>query len=87
MAYALEQNVPNPFNPTTAISFDLPVACDVSLDVYDVNGRVVARLVSAHRKAGRHTVLFTAKGLVNGVYFYRLNAGDYTAVRKMTLVR
>ncbi len=90
---ALEQNRPNPFNPTTAIAYTLPEACAVRVVVYDVSGRLVARLVDGARQtAGRHAVEWNgrdAAGRVasSGIYVYRLVAGKETLSRKMVLVR
>lgn len=71
----LSQNHPNPFNPATRISFRLPEAADVRLEIYDILGRRVAVLVSERRQAGRHTVDFDASGLSSGVYISRLQVG------------
>ena len=85
--FALEQNYPNPFNPTTTISFALPQARDITLTVYDVLGREVRELVSGRTPAGVHTISFGATDLPSGVYFYRLEAGDYVETREMVLLR
>lgn len=85
--YALAQNSPNPFNPNTSIQFDTPKADLVKLDVYDVAGRWLTSLVNEQMEAGRHIVSFSGRGLSNGVYTYRLRAGDYTATKKMILVK
>jgi hypothetical protein len=90
--FALEPNYPNPFNPTTTISFALPVDATVSLAVYDVLGRRLADLVEGRVIAGVHDVVFDASNLSSGVYFYRLSAlGDngkqFTAVQKMLLAK
>ncbi len=68
----LSQNFPNPFNPTTTISFTLPEASDVSLKVFDVNGREVARIASGSFSSGTHTIVFDATDLPSGMYMYRL---------------
>ncbi len=86
-AYALSQNYPNPFNPNTVVSSQLPVASHVRLVVYDVLGREVAVLVDERRAAGTYRDSFDASGLASGVYFYRLVAGDFTAIRKMILLK
>ena len=86
-AYALHQNYPNPFNPTTTISFDLPEAADVTLIVYDVEGRTVAELANRRFDRGRHSVPFDGRNVATGVYFYRLSAGDYKEIRKMILLK
>ena len=85
--YALAPNYPNPFNPTTTIEFALPEAVEVSLRVFDVTGREVARLVEAPLAAGTHRVSFDASGLSSGVYLYHLRAGAFTQVRRMVLVK
>ena len=86
-AYGLEQNYPNPFSSETVIRFDLPRSAVVRLTIYDVYGREVRRLVEGERSAGRHEVTFRSEGLASGIYFYRLEAGDYRQVRQMVLVR
>ncbi len=86
-AYRLMQNYPNPFNSSTVISYQLPVASEVSLKVFDVLGREVAVLVSGRQKAGNYVVPFNGSGLSSGVYFYRLQAGQFVQTRKMMLVK
>ncbi|MBK6909424.1 MAG: VCBS repeat-containing protein [bacterium] len=85
--YELSANYPNPFNPTTQIRFGLPEANFVRLTVYDVTGREVARLAEADFGAGYHVVNFDGTTLGSGVYFYRLEAGDFIASRKMVLMK
>ncbi|MBU0983807.1 MAG: T9SS type A sorting domain-containing protein [candidate division Zixibacteria bacterium] len=86
--FALNQNYPNPFNPTTEISFSLPEASTVRLEVYNVAGQRVATLVSSEKySAGNHTVTWDANGTASGVYFYRLEAGNFTDSRKMILLK
>jgi hypothetical protein len=86
-AYALEQNYPNPFNPSTTISFSLPHAGQVSLKVFNMLGQEVATLVDGNHTAGTYQVQFNATGLSSGVYFYKLTSGDFSQVKKMTLVK
>jgi hypothetical protein len=85
--FALEQNYPNPFNPTTTISYQLPVASQVSLKVYDVLGREVMTLVNGRQDAGAYNFNFNASELSSGVYFYRLQSGNFVQTKKMMLVK
>jgi hypothetical protein len=78
---------PNPFNPTTTISFTLPEAVRVVLNVYDVQGRLVTSLVNGWREAGQHQVTFDGSTLASGVYLYTLTAGSNTATGKMVLMK
>jgi fibronectin type 3 domain-containing protein len=87
-AYALHQNYPNPFNPTTTIGFDLPVAATVSLKVFNILGQEVARVVDAQPfEAGAQSISFDANKLPSGIYFYHLQAGSFSDVKKMVLMR
>ncbi len=92
-SHALFQNHPNPFNPTTTIAFALPEAARVDLSVFDVTGRRVATLLDDDpREAGAHGVIWrgsddAGRALAGGVYFYRLQAGDYLATKKMLLLK
>lgn len=85
--YALDQNFPNPFNPTTTISYQLPKASHVTIKVYDMIGREVATLVNEDKEQGRYTALFDASHLSSGIYIYSIKSGDYTAVKKMSLIK
>ncbi len=84
---SLSRNYPNPFNPQTSIDYALPRAGDASLIVYDMLGREVDVLIDGPQAAGRHTVRFGANDLPNGVYVYRLVAGEKTIARTMVLVK
>jgi hypothetical protein len=85
--FELLDNYPNPFNPTTAIKFGLPETGKVKIIVYNSKGQEVRVLANQSYNAGYHEVTFDASDLPSGIYFYRMNAGDYTAVRKMLLVK
>jgi len=85
--FALSQNYPNPFNPTTLIKYELPLDCQVKLDIYNVVGQRVTTLVDGHQKAGYKTATWNAQDLASGVYFYKLTAGDFTSIRKMVLLK
>jgi hypothetical protein len=86
-SYSLAQNYPNPFNPTTDIQFSLPIQSQVRLTVYDILGQEVATLVNGSLTAGEHTVAFNAASLPSGIYFYRLEAGSFSDIRKMMLLK
>jgi len=90
--FALFQNAPNPFNPTTAIAFDLSKKSEVTLDIFDLLGRKVNTLVSEELSAGSHSVVWngvdvSGRAIPSGVYFYRITAGDNTATRRMLLLK
>lgn len=87
MGYRLEQNFPNPFNPSTIITWNLPEASEVSLRVFDLLGKEVAVLVNGQLRAGEHRAVFNAGSLPSGVYFYKLDAGKHSLSRKMLLIR
>ncbi len=85
--FALAQNAPNPFNPSTEIRFSLPEAGTASLRVHDIAGREVATLVNGMTERGEHVVSFDASRLSTGVYFYALEAAGQTMTRKMVLAK
>lgn len=85
--YRLEQNFPNPFNPNTTIRYNIPKSSDVKLEVYDLTGRKVSTLVNAVQSPGTYQVNFNAQMLSSGMYFYKLEAGEFVEVRKMVVVR
>ena len=90
--YKLYQNYPNPFNPSTVISYQLPVISGVTIKVFDVLGNEIATLVDEYKPAGKYEVDFgihsgEGRNLSSGVYFYQLKAGEYTAVKKMLLIK
>jgi hypothetical protein len=85
--YSLSQNYPNPFNPSTTISFDLPTKSYVSLKVFDVMGREVATIASEELSAGTYTRQWNASNMSSGIYFYRLQAGNYFESKKLILLK
>ncbi len=85
--FALDQNFPNPFNPTTNISFTIPQSSDVKLEVFNAIGQKVATLVNGVRNAGSHTITFDASRFASGVYLYRLTSGNNVRVNKMLLLK
>ena len=87
--YSLEQNYPNPFNPSTKIKFSVAKNSEVSLNIYDLSGKLVAEVLNDRRDGGTYEVEFSAQkyGLSSGSYLYKLKAGDFVQTRKMTLVK
>jgi len=90
--FALHRNYPNPFNPVTTITYDLPEQADVQLTIYDLLGRQIKTLVRQHQNAGQHLIIWDATNLSDesvsaGIYFYYLRAGDFTATSKMLLLK
>jgi len=86
-SYTLRQNYPNPFNPVTKISFDIPKKSFVSLSVYDILGKEVAKLINEEKAAGRYILDFNASNLSAGVYFYKLDAGNFTETKRMVVLK
>lgn len=86
-SYELYQNYPNPFNPTTQINYSIPTNSSVTLKVYNVLGQEVATIFSGTQKAGNYTVNFDGNQFASGVYFYRLQAGNFSSVKKMILMK
>lgn len=85
--YTLEQNYPNPFNPETVIRFALPVAGDVKLEVFDIQGEKVTTITEGFHEAGVHSLKFNADGLGSGIYFYTLTSGERSLTRKLTIMK
>lgn len=85
--FELAQNYPNPFNPTTDISFNLPTDAHVTLTIFNVLGEKVAEIVNSNIPAGYHNVTFNASELNSGIYYYKLEAGNFIQMRKMMLLK
>jgi len=86
--YVLHQNYPNPFNPETTISYELPKSALVSIEIYDITGRLVETVVNGKQSAGKHTIKFLAERLSSGVYFYRLRADkNVLTMKKMVVLK
>jgi cytochrome c peroxidase len=85
--FSLDQNYPNPFNPTTSIGYAIPEASNVTLMVYDVQGRLVTILAQGHHEAGTYQVGFDGSQLSSGMYFYQLRAGNVIQTQKMVLMK
>ncbi|MBN2571712.1 MAG: T9SS type A sorting domain-containing protein [Ignavibacteriales bacterium] len=87
IVYSLEQNFPNPFNPSTSIKFSIPEAGFVTLKIYNLLGQEVATLVKEQMNAGTREVKFNASNLASGIYIYRLEANNFTSTKKMVLLK
>ena len=85
--FELGQNYPNPFNPTTQISYSIPVKGYVSLKVYNILGEEVATLISGVQPSGDHVITFNAIKYASGVYFYRLQSGNFSDTKKLILIK
>ena len=87
LSYKLNQNYPNPFNPVTAIGYQLSAISDVELSIYNVLGQKIVTLVSERQSAGPHQVEWDASMMASGIYYYKIEAGEFLQVRKMILIR
>jgi pectate lyase len=85
--FALRQNYPNPFNPTSTITYSLKTESDVVIKVYNTIGKEVATLVNAHKSAGTYNVIFNASALPSGMYLYKMQAGSFSSMKKMILLK
>jgi hypothetical protein len=86
-SYELSQNYPNPFNPVTYINYSIPKPDFVKLSVFDILGKEVATLVNSNKPEGSYQVSFDASKLSSGVYFYKITAGEYIEVKKMSVIK
>ena len=85
--FSLDRAYPNPFNPTTTLSFALPIESEVSLTIYNLQGREVISLVDQNMDAGYHSVVWNADAHASGVYFVKMVAGEYISTQKLMLVK
>jgi hypothetical protein len=85
--FKLYNNYPNPFNPATKIKFDLPSNCNVKLKIFDITGKEVANLINEELKAGTYEYQFNAVNLSSGVYFYRIETGNFSDIKRMMLIK
>lgn len=85
--FELFQNYPNPFNPTTTISFALPVTSQVNLSIFNINGQLVKPLISGQLSAGTHKINWNINSMSSGIYFYRITAENFSATKKMVVLK
>jgi hypothetical protein len=86
-SFLLAQNYPNPFNPATTIKYQIPELNFVTIKVYDVLGNEITTLINEEKQVGNYEVEFNGSGLPSGIYFYRLQAIEFTQVKKMILLK
>jgi hypothetical protein len=85
--FILAQNYPNPFNPTTKIKYSIPKESFVKIAIYDILGKEIATLVNEGKPTGNYEIQFNASNLPSGVYFYRMQAGNFIETKKMVLIK
>ena len=85
--FSLKQNYPNPFNPSTKVGFTLPIESNVKISVYNLIGQKVVDIVNSKFAAGNHSINFNASNLSSGIYLYKIEAGSFTSVKKMQLMK
>ncbi len=85
--FSLGEAYPNPFNPTTALSFAIPIDSKVSLSIYNLQGREVSTLIDANMEAGYHSAVWNASSHASGMYFVKMHAGNYISTQKLMLVK
>ena len=85
--FSLKQNYPNPFNPSTNIQYDLPNDNFISIKIFDITGREIKSLVNEFKSAGRYILSFDASNLSSGIYYYKIEAGEFTQVKKMMFIK
>ena len=86
-SFDLSQNFPNPFNPSTIISYSLPSSSDVKLIIYNSIGQAIKVLENGFKNAGNYSVNFNASDIPSGIYFYKLEAGQFSQIKKMILLK
>ncbi|MDR3666995.1 MAG: T9SS type A sorting domain-containing protein, partial [Ignavibacteriaceae bacterium] len=85
--FNLAQNYPNPFNPSTVISYSIPAASNIKLVVYNTLGQTVRTLEKEYKSAGNYSINFNAVNIPSGIYFYKLDAGQFSQVKKMIIIK
>ena len=85
--YSLNQNYPNPFNPSTTIAYDIPKTSLVRISVYDILGKEIKLLVNTEKNSGHYEIIFDAKELAGGIYYYSIRTGEFSQSKKMILLK
>jgi hypothetical protein len=85
--FALDQNYPNPFNPSTIIRYELPKTANASLKVFNMLGQEIAFLANEYKEAGYYQATWNTSSVSSGIFFYRLQAGEYVRTKKMILLK
>jgi hypothetical protein len=85
--FSLDSAYPNPFNPTTTLNFALPIETEVSLSIYNMQGREVTTLIDGNMEAGYHSAVWNASSHASGMYFVKMHAGNYISTQKLMLVK
>jgi hypothetical protein len=86
-AFSLSPNYPNPFNSSTTLRYSLPVQSSATIDIYDILGRKIQTLAEGIKPAGNYQIVWEARDIPSGAYFYRLTTGEFSQTRKMILVK
>jgi len=87
VSFRLEQNFPNPFNPSTTLNYSVPKSVPVKIEIFDITGSKIAVLVDEVKNPGNYQVVFDAHNNASGVYFYRMSAGEFISVKKMSILK
>jgi len=85
--FSLQQNYPNPFNPETNVSFSVKEKSEVTIVIYDINGKEVTKLANGVYQPGNYSIKWNATDFTSGIYFYKMTAGNFTEVRKMVFLK
>ena len=83
LSYNLHQNYPNPFHYSSTIMYEIPVECNVKIEIFNVLGKLIDTPINHAHLAGQYSIEINGEGLPGGIYFYTIRAGDYTMTRKM----
>jgi len=85
--FSLSQNYPNPFNPSTMITYQLPKTSDVEISIYNLLGQKIATLLDSRQNAGKYQVEWDASSFASGIYYYKIQAGEFQDVKKMVVIK